>query len=123
MINLAWTIRELSERNGNGRKLTRQIKNVVEKLGNSSVDLVKENVARQLTAIRDGLSVFILRVTHQKRTAATHIILVFLVSPEEWNKKHYPCQSSVSPTPASLSDTKARQLANKVIRAIWLRET
>ncbi len=77
MINLAWTIRELSELNNNVRKLTRQIKIVVEKLGNPSVHLVKENVARQLTAIRDGLSVFIHRVTRQKRTAVTHYISVF----------------------------------------------
>ncbi len=77
---------------------------------------MKENVGRQLTAIRNGLSVFIPRVTRQKRTAATHI-LVFLVSPEERNKKPYALPVQCIPY-TSLSDTKARQLANKVIRAM-----
>ena len=114
MISLAWKIRELSGLNDEGRKLKVQISTVLERLADPRHDLVNENIANHLTTIRNGLNTFIKGVTHQKRTAATPI-LVFMVSPEERSRKPYALPVQLIPY-TSLSDAKVRELANNIIQ-------
>ena len=51
-------------------------------------DWKEENIPRRLTTIRQRVVTFIRGITCHKRTAATHV-LVFMVSPEERNRKPY----------------------------------
>ena len=48
----------------------------------------EENIARRLTKLRPRLMEFIKQSTHQRRIAATHV-LVIMISPEDRSKKPY----------------------------------
>ena len=77
-------------------------------------DVVKENIPRCLTGIRQSLVTFVQRITRFRRTPASHI-LIFMISPEEHNRKPYAIPVQCIPY-KSLSDSKVRELANNVIR-------
>ena len=49
-------------------------------------DAIKENIPRCLTGIRQSLVTFVQRITRFRRTPASHI-LIFMISPEEHNRK------------------------------------
>ena len=86
----------------------------VDKLKDDNTDRISENLPRILTTIKQRLKLFIQRSTRHKRTAATHL-LVFMISPEERNKKPYaiPVQCIAY---KGLADDKVRSLANIVIK-------
>jgi len=67
----------------------------------------------QLSSIRGKTVAFITSITRHQRTPASHI-LVLMISNEERNKKPYalPVQCILY---KGLSDSKVRQIANKVI--------
>lgn len=113
LINLAWEIRDLTELNQSGRTLLVDLKCLLDELEDESTDLVAENLPQTFSSVRKRLGVFIKGVTRHKRTAATHL-LVFMISPEERNKKPYAIPVQCIPY-SGLSDSKIRILANLVI--------
>ena len=115
LIELAWKVKELSDLNDCGRGLLRKVAAVADLLTQQEQCIwERENVPRHLATIRDGLTLFVKRVTRHKRTAATHL-LVFMISSEERKKKPYALPVQCLPY-KGLSDAKVRELANKIIR-------
>ena len=118
LIRLSWNIHELSNLNQSGRQLSVEIKCIMDKLkDNCSWEDV--NIPCHLTNIKKSLTAFIQDVTRYRRVAATHV-LVFMISPEERNKKPYALPVQCLPY-KGLSDAKVRKLANKVIHEMTKR--
>ena len=103
----------MTDLNEEGRELCAVVSSLTEKLQSMDCDIVQDNIPRQVTTMCQKVYPFIRRVTRHKRTAATHI-LVFMISPEERRKKPYAIPIQCIPY-KSLTDAKARELANKII--------
>lgn len=113
MINLAWKIKELTDLNESGRNLLVEVNTLICNLEDVNYNQEERNIPRQLTQIRQKLRTFIKAVTRHQCTAATHV-LIFMISPEERNKKPYALPVQCLPY-KGLSDMKVRSLANEVI--------
>ena len=118
MVTLAWKIKELNELNHQGRSLHSAIGALSAKLS-GECRWIEDNIPSQLKDIRKQLAVFIKGVTRHQRTPATHI-LVFMISNEERDKKPYALPVQCIPY-KGLSDSKVRQLANKIIHEMKIR--
>ena len=75
--------------------------------------VVEDNVARQLSTIREELSVAVKKLSKHQRTVATHIF-VFMLSPEKRNVKPYALPIQCLPIRV-LKDMTLRDLTNKII--------
>ena len=113
MIYSSWNLKELTELHESGRQLVVDLNGICEKLQDEHCDWVEKNIPRHLATIRKRVTIFIQAASRHRRTAATHV-LVFMISPEERNQKPYalPVQCMAY---NGLSDSKVRELANKVI--------
>jgi len=114
MVHLAWKIKQLSKLNEQERLLHSTITVLTAKSGECR--WIEENIPSQLKSVRQKVATFIKGVTQHQRTPATHV-LVFMISNEERYKKPY-----VQCIPyKGLSDSKVRQLANKIIHEMSAR--
>lgn len=97
-----------------GRKIIVTCESLKDKLEDPSYDRVLQNVAQQYGSLRKQLEAFVSGVIRDRRTPATHI-LVIMISPEERNRKPYalPVQCL---SYKGLKDMTVRSLADKVIK-------
>ena len=92
----------------------------IDKLQDEHCNRKLENIPRQLAALKQRVITFVRGATREKRTAATHV-LVLMISPEGRSHKPYALPVQCIPY-KGLSDAKVRVLANKVIQEMTQRK-
>jgi len=110
---LSWKVKELNDLGEKGRALHSDLKDLMHKL-QSRDDNNKDNVPSCLTTLRQKATAFLKGIVRHQRNAATHV-LVFMISPEERNKKPYALPVQCLPY-RGISDTKVRKLADNIIQ-------
>ena len=110
MIALSWKVKELDDLGEKGRRLHSDIKDLLKLRENNN----EVNVPSRLQTIRQHATAFVKGVVRHQRNAATHI-LVFMISPEERNKKPYALPVQCLPY-KGISDAKVRMLADEIIQ-------
>lgn len=114
LFELAWTVKELSQLNEEGRLLHVESTVLSEKIGNPSYDKVQDNFVHRLSHYRERLSSFVKSVTRFRRVAATHILII-MISTEERKQKPYAMPVQCLPY-VGLQDMEVRKIVDKVIQ-------
>ena len=113
LITLSWKVKELGDLNETGRCLHSEVIQLSNSIQQGICRWREDNVPKQLSGIRERMVAFITAVTRHQRTPASHV-LVLMISSEERNKKPYALPVQCIPY-KGLSDSKVRELANKLI--------
>ena len=113
MYSLCWSIDELGRLNERGREMYVEIASLIELLNDHLSDIIRSNVARRISNLKDKLLPFIRGVTRHQRNVATHV-LVTMISPSQRNRKPYALPISCIPY-HGLTESKARAHINCVI--------
>ena len=113
LYSLCWTVDELSRLNQRGREMYVEITSLLEFLNDPSTDVIKTNLARRISKLKETMLPFIRGVTRHQRHVATHV-LVTMISPSQRNKKPYALPISCFPY-HSLTEMKARAHINGVV--------
>ena len=82
MIALSWKVKELDGLGEKRRRLHSDVKDLLKSKDNDNED----NVPSRLRTIRQKAAAFVKGIVRHQRNAATHV-LVFMISPEQRNKK------------------------------------
>ena len=92
MYTLGWTVDELDRLVKEGRQLHAEISTLRSSI--RALQEAEEKIVRRLTKLHPRLMEFIKQSTHQRRVAATHV-LVIMISPEDRSKKTVCSPSTV----------------------------
>ena len=119
MLKLAWDLQELSALNHAGREVRVACEVLADKVKDPVYDLVENNLAREITVLREKLTFFVQRVSRYQRTPASHLFVV-MISAEDRKKKPYaiPVQCIAY---EGLKDAEVRNIANNVVREMQKR--
>ena len=98
------------------RQIAVDLSTLIGRVFNIQHDLVKENLAANLTSTCVSLEEAAKKLIRHQRTAATHI-MVFMISPESRNHKPYALPVQCLPITV-LKDQQCRELANQIIAAM-----
>ena len=119
MLKLAWDLQELSALNRAGREVRVACEVLADKVKDPAYDPVENNLAREITVLREKLTSFVQRVSRYQRTPASHLLVV-MISAEDRKKKSYaiPVQCIAY---EGLKDAEVRNIANNVVREMHKR--
>ena len=114
MFELGWEITELENLNETGRKLLVDLRSLLMKYNAPTPnDFVDEDVPNCLKSFCSDLTQFIKNVVVHQREPATHVF-VFMISPEERNKKPYALPIQCIPC-AGIKEVNIRQFLTKIV--------
>ena len=119
MFELGWEIEELENLNQTGRKLLADARSLCVKYSSPLHDIVDENIPKLLKSFCIDLTQFIKNTVAHQREPATHIF-VFMISPEERNKKPYALPIQCIPY-AGIKEENIRQFISKIVEEMHLR--
>lgn len=88
LFSLGWRVEELNQLVKCSQTYIATVSHLIDVVADMTVDLIRSNVARQLSNIRDSLSSFIQDLSRHQRVMATHIF-VLMISSELRNTKPY----------------------------------
>ena len=110
MYTLGWTVDELDRLVKEGRQLHAEISTLRSSI--RALQEAEEKIVRRLTKLHPRLMEFIKQSTHQRRVAATHV-LVIMISPEA--KKPYALPVQCIPY-AGMPHQTLRTLLNTLVK-------
>ncbi len=110
---LAWSVDELGRLIESGRKAHVELQ-ILSELLREDEDMVRANVPRRISELKDVLRLIIKGVYRYRRTAATHVLVV-MISTETRSKKPYALPVQCIPY-ASLRDNEVCVILNTVIK-------
>ena len=88
LFSLGWRVEELNLLVKRSQTYIADVSRLVDVVADMTVDLIRSNVARQLSNLRDSLSSFIHDLSCHQHVMATHIF-VLMISSEMRNTKPY----------------------------------
>ena len=110
---LSWNIEDLTQLNEEGRRLLVNLRCIKQLADGTNERFISCNTPRQLTTFRSSVVRFLQNVYRFRRVAATHIF-VFMISPEQRDRKPYALPVQCIPY-TSLKHGVCRQLVNNII--------
>ena len=119
MFELGWEIEELEKLNQTGRKLLVDIRSLCVKYSAPLYGDVDENMPKCLRSFCTDLTQFIKNIVVHQREPATHIF-VFMISPEERNKKPYALPIQCIPY-TGIKEENIHQFVTKIVKEMHLR--
>ncbi|SMN01541.1 hypothetical protein SPONN_2620 [uncultured Candidatus Thioglobus sp.] len=111
--SLAWSVDELQRLIESAHKSCVEVQVIIEVV-EDDVDMIRANVARKISDLKDVLIEIVRGVFWYHRTIATHV-LVIMISTESRNRKPYSLPVQCIPY-ASLKDDHIRSILNNVVK-------
>lgn len=110
---LSWNVDDLTQLNEEGRKLLVNLRCIQQLAEGTKERFISCNAPRQLCTFRNSYLKFLQSVYRFHRVAATHIF-VFMISPEQRDRKPYALPVQCIPY-SSLKHETCRQLVSNLI--------